>query len=349
MMDVNKYITVADLVKAIQIGQKQDFENIFTSLGATFTGKHVYGFSSGHGALSVLIKARGWKKVGLPSFVCPRLYQAIKSAGAKPVVLDVEAKTFNLSSTSFKKQPDIQAIIVVHTFGVLADIFKIRQVLPKGVEIIEDCAHAIGVGGIGLGDHLLFSLYKQTGNIGGAMLITKTKLEEYPRLSQFDQFFKIAPRLTIFSGLRNYWRSKSNLPVSSDVIEQTFGLSSLVFNLFAVQIPEVLADLPHRRKLITFYRSCLDSRLFTFQEGQENGSGMFFNVLIKSNIPGIRNKILLKLRQNKIFCDRQWYDTMAFSQKTGRDLAEKIINIPLSDRLEKVEFINKVVRENIDG
>lgn len=37
-----------------------------------------------------------------------------------------------------------KAVILVHTFGISADIEPIQKLLKKSIYLIEDCAHAVG-------------------------------------------------------------------------------------------------------------------------------------------------------------------------------------------------------------
>ena len=67
--------------------------------------------------------------------------------GAIPIFADVELKTGSMSAQSIEKvlSPKTKAIIVVHQFGIPADMRAIMQLAEKHqLKVIEDCAQAHG-------------------------------------------------------------------------------------------------------------------------------------------------------------------------------------------------------------
>ncbi len=67
--------------------------------------------------------------------------------GAIPVFADVDPRTGSLKAESVAERvsPNTKAIIVVHQFGIPADMDSILAIAnPKGIRIIEDCAQAHG-------------------------------------------------------------------------------------------------------------------------------------------------------------------------------------------------------------
>jgi dTDP-4-amino-4,6-dideoxygalactose transaminase len=112
----------------------------------------------------------------------------IVRAGAKPVFVDINSKTFNISSEQVKTAitPRTKAVIAVHLYGLPA---RLRVLQPtchaKGVVLIEDCAQALGaevdgkpVGGWGtIGCHSFFPT-KALGGFGdgGACTLNDAEL-----------------------------------------------------------------------------------------------------------------------------------------------------------------------------
>lgn len=86
--------------------------------------------------------------------------------GAIPVFADVLGTTGSLDPASIKQKisPNTKAIIVVHQFGIPADMIAINEIAREfGIKVIEDCAQAHGakVGNFfvgSLGDIGVFSL-----------------------------------------------------------------------------------------------------------------------------------------------------------------------------------------------
>lgn len=99
--------------------------------------------------------------------------EVITAVGAKPVFVDIDAKTFNLDITQLRTAitKRTKAIVPVHLFGQPVDMTALMAIAQeRGVAVIEDCAQSVGaewagqkVGSIG---HIgCFSFYP-TKNLG---------------------------------------------------------------------------------------------------------------------------------------------------------------------------------------
>jgi dTDP-4-amino-4,6-dideoxygalactose transaminase len=143
--------------------------------------------SSGTTALHVMLQAVGIGP-GDKVFVTPYSFiasaNAILYTGAVPVFVDIDAKTFNLShqelEQAVKKHPDAKAVLVVHIFGLPADMLEIAELSRKhNLILLEDCAQAAGAAYRGVkvgnfGKAAAFSFYP-TKNITsgeGGMVVT---------------------------------------------------------------------------------------------------------------------------------------------------------------------------------
>jgi dTDP-4-amino-4,6-dideoxygalactose transaminase len=83
--------------------------------------------------------------------ICPSLTwcataNAALYLGAKPVFCDIDPATMSVTpdTVAAKLTPRTKAVMVVHYGGLAADVAAIRSVLPPGVAIVEDAAHALG-------------------------------------------------------------------------------------------------------------------------------------------------------------------------------------------------------------
>jgi dTDP-4-amino-4,6-dideoxygalactose transaminase len=144
------------------------------------------GVNSGSDALTLGLRALeigpGDEAITTPlTYIAPA--EAVHQVGARIVFADIDSRTFNLSAESVccRITPRTKAIIPVHLFGQAAPLNELMALAgPRGIEIVEDCAQAIGatchgkpVGGFGrLG---CFSFYP-TKNLGadgdGGMVVT---------------------------------------------------------------------------------------------------------------------------------------------------------------------------------
>jgi len=108
---------------------------------------------------------------------------AIRLAGARPVLVDIEPKTYTLDPQRLEEAitDRTRAIIPVHLYGQPADMAPILEVARRrGLRVIEDCAQAHGAMYRGrrvgsFGDLACFSFYP-TKNLGaagdGGMVVT---------------------------------------------------------------------------------------------------------------------------------------------------------------------------------
>jgi dTDP-4-amino-4,6-dideoxygalactose transaminase len=146
--------------------------------------------ASGTDALLLPLKALGLKpgdEVIAPSFTFFATAGAIHNAGGKPVFVEIDADSFNVSPDAIAAAvtPRTRAIVVVHLFGQMAAMEKILPIARKhGLTVIEDGAQAIGARrkidgtwrvACGLGDVGTLSFFpsKNLGAWGdGGMMIT---------------------------------------------------------------------------------------------------------------------------------------------------------------------------------
>jgi perosamine synthetase len=144
--------------------------------------------SSGTAGLHLGLTALGigeGDEVILPSFTFISVANAVLYQRARPVFVDIDPRTLNLTAESVAKAltPKTRAIIVVHTFGCPADLDSIlRLAAAHDVKVVEDACEALGaeyrgsrVGG--LGDFGVFGFYPNkpitTGE--GGMLVTRNR------------------------------------------------------------------------------------------------------------------------------------------------------------------------------
>jgi len=146
--------------------------------------RHAIGVGSGTSALEICLRA---SKIGPGDEVITTAHTAvatvaaIESIGAKPVLVDIEERSFLLDVTQIEKMvsPRTKAIVPVHLYGQPADLSQILVLAQKhGLAVIEDCAQAIGASYKGRfagtwGNLAAFSFYptKNLGAIGDGGLV----------------------------------------------------------------------------------------------------------------------------------------------------------------------------------
>jgi dTDP-4-amino-4,6-dideoxygalactose transaminase len=156
-------------------------------LAAKVGSKAAAALSSGTGAIHLALRAAG---VGEGDIVfCPTLTfsataNPIIYQNAIPVFIDSNYETWNMCpkalEEAFEKYPEVKAVIVVHLYGLSADIDKIVELCKKyNVELIEDAAESLGTYYKGkhtgtFGDYGIFSFNgnKIITTSGGGMLVS---------------------------------------------------------------------------------------------------------------------------------------------------------------------------------
>lgn len=207
-------------------GHVKAFEQWFREYFEVF---YAVSFASARGALIGVLKSAGIQQgdeVILQAFTCVAVPNAAIAVGGKPVYVDIDS-AFTLDVEDFERKitKKTKAIIVQHTFGIAADMKKIRFIAKKhNLFVIEDCAHVIGGMYEGkklgtLGDAAIFSFGRDkafSSVFGGVAITNKEELgkkirqfqktQDYPSIFWIFQqlfhpvaFFLILPLYNFFS------------------------------------------------------------------------------------------------------------------------------------------------------
>ena len=113
---------------------------------------HAAALSSGTAAIHLALKAAGVGKddivicqsLTFSATVNPVIYQ-----NAVPVFVDSDYETWNMSPShlreALEKYPQAKAVLVVHLYGLSANLDEITQICDEyGVTLIEDAAESLG-------------------------------------------------------------------------------------------------------------------------------------------------------------------------------------------------------------
>ena len=157
-------------------------------LAAKVGSKHAAAMTSGTGAIHLALKSAG---VGEGDIVfCPTLTfsataNPIIYQNATPVFIDSDYETWNMDpkalEAAFEKYGDkVKAVLVVHLYGLSADMDKIMEICSRyDVTVIEDAAESLGAyyKGKHTGTFGEFGVFSFNGNkiittSGGGMLVS---------------------------------------------------------------------------------------------------------------------------------------------------------------------------------
>ena len=182
---------IAAVTKALRSGwlttgpQAKQFEADFKKvLGGEV---HCVSVNSATAALHLALEALGIEpgdEVICPTYTFTATAEVIRYLGATPVFIDVDIKTFNITSEAVEAAitENTKAVMPVHFAGLSADLTGIRKVADKhGLFVVDDAAHALPthhdgklVGTFGA-EATAFSFYaNKTMTTGeGGMLVTR--------------------------------------------------------------------------------------------------------------------------------------------------------------------------------
>lgn len=148
--------------------------------------------SNGTAALEIAVRALGIEpgdEVIMPTFTIISCAAAVTKAGAVPVFVDSDLKTWNMNVDEIEAKitDRTKAILVVHIYGLLVELEPVLALAEKyGLKMIEDAAEMLGQTYKGLpcgsfGDLSIFSFYPNkhvTTGEGGMVVMNDAGLAE---------------------------------------------------------------------------------------------------------------------------------------------------------------------------
>jgi dTDP-4-amino-4,6-dideoxygalactose transaminase len=160
------------------------------SLASYLGTKRVYAVNSGRTALYLSLKSLNLKPgtgVIVPAYTCPIVFEVILRLRLKPVLVDVDPKTYNINPELIFNEitPETKVIIPVHLFGRPVEMFQIVEIADRfNLFVIEDVAQALGAKYTGkklgtFGDLAILSFgpgKSITSGEGGALVVNNDEL-----------------------------------------------------------------------------------------------------------------------------------------------------------------------------
>lgn len=174
------------------------------------------GVASGTDALHLALRALGVgedDEVITTPFTFFSTVEAIIYTGAKPVFVDIDARSFNIDAAKIEEKITgrTKAVIPVHMFGHPADMAEIMEIAQRrGLRVVEDCAQAFGasinghrVGGFG--DAGCFSFYpsKNLGACGDAGMVSLRESDTARQIRKLRNHGSITPYIHEFIGFNS--------------------------------------------------------------------------------------------------------------------------------------------------
>ena len=259
--------------------------------------EHSVAVSNGSDALDLSFQALNLTKddeVILPSFSIISCLSSIIRSGAKPVFADVSIETSNITLDEIKRvrTKNTKAVLVVHTYGLPADIDQIKDYCTENsLTLIEDTAEAHGMMFEGkycgsFGDISTFSFYanKHITSGEGGMIMTNSK-KIFQTLQQMRNLDFNNERRFVHN--KFYWNSR---------------LSGLQAALAYSQIKNISKVIYKKQQQAAIYDSLLSqikeiSIPIKSYKGTENNYWVY-GIVLKT--PNLRDKLIENLYNNGV-------------------------------------------------
>lgn len=335
----------------------KEFENKFAGEIGT---KHAIAMNSCTSALFLAVKALGIEgEVIMPSFTFVATANAVVTAGAKPVFVDVEYDTCNMDPACIEGAitGKTEAIMPVHFAGHPCEMTHIVRIAQKhNLAIIEDAAETLGgwchakvAGSFGIGCFSFFPTKNMTTGEGG-MLTTN------------DDNLAAKIRALVGHGLMKtpYERESEKRPWYRQAVwpGYNFRMSDILGALGLEQLKRLPWMTCERRAWVNYMcvglRDVEEIDLPVERKGFRHVFQMF---TIKVKPPVNRDKFVLALREKGVMAmvhfDPPLHHQEIFLQDVRlpvtNKLAETIVTLPLFPGMnqEQADYVVKMVKETI--
>lgn len=241
-------------------------------------------------------------EVIVPAFTWVATANVVLYCGATPVLADVDPRTNNICPQDLARRitANTKAVIVVHLFGLCADMDAIRAVLPAGMPIIEDAACATGASYKGvfagaLGTAAAFSFHPRksiTTGEGGMLTSNDTALMQTAEM--YRNHGASVSEEQRHLGPRPYLLPDFNL------LGFNYRMTDLQGAVGLVQLGKLDKFLAERQQAAEFYREALADlpwlQLPVFPENGQHAWQAFVLMIDENKAPAPRNRLMEQLQ-----------------------------------------------------
>ncbi len=241
-------------------------------------------------------------EVIVPAFTWVATANVVLYCGATPVLADVDPRTNNICPQDLARRitANTKAVIVVHLFGLCADMDAIRAAVPAGMPIIEDAACATGASYKGvfagaLGTAAAFSFHPRksiTTGEGGMLTSNDTALMQTAEM--YRNHGASVSEEQRHLGPRPYLLPDFNL------LGFNYRMTDLQGAVGLVQLGKLDKFLAERQQAAEFYREALADlpwlQLPVFPENGQHAWQAFVLMIDESKAPAPRNRLMEQLQ-----------------------------------------------------
>ena len=280
LLDEADRYALENVLSSAQLAQGQQVQSLEEELGRFLALPPGVATSSGTTALHLALLSLGvgpGDEVLLPSYVCSAVLHSVYHAGAEPVLVDVDPETGNMNPSDLKKRltAKSRAIVVVHLFGLSADL---DGILELALPVIEDCAQSLGA-----------SLEGQMLGTAGAIAICSFYATKLITTGEGGMLLSSDPGLLARArDLRDYDKRESL------AIRFNYKMTDLQAALGRSQLGKLNAFLRQRQALADIYNELLTSAPCALPPSHEGRIFCRYVVSVENNLNGLIQKLLLE-------------------------------------------------------
>ncbi len=342
---------------------KHEFKKIFG------TKSFVLSVNSGRSALYVILKALGIgcaDEVLVQAFTCVSVPNSILWLGATPKYIDID-DSYNMDPEGLGKKitKKTKAIVIQHTFGIPADIEKIKKIADKHkLFLIEDCAHSLGaelnnrkVGTFGDVSFFSFGRDKIISSVFGGMILAnkksiyekvKLELKNVEEPSRYWTFQQLLHPIALFLILPFYnlglgkvlliSLQKVKLLTKAIYDEEKVGgqpaafpkkMSPALAVLAAHQLMKLNKYNNHRKLIYAYYKNNINLDAITFPKVR--GEPVWLRIPVSLS----KSKLVFKKAKQKGVLLGDWYSHIVTPAKDLKLLKYKTGSCPNAEKLAR--------------
>lgn len=289
--------------------------------------------ANGTDALQIAMMALGLKpgdEVIVPAFTYVATAEVISLLHLKPVMVDVDPQTFNLTEEIFARAitANTRAVVPVHLFGQSTDMEGILELAKqKGIYVIEDTAQATGA-------VYTFSDGKQMmagtmGDVGTTSFFPSKNLGCYgDGGAMFTNNDELAAKLRMVA---NHGQSKRYY---HSVIGVNSRLDSIQAAILSIKLKH-LDDFNNARQTVAdkYNAAFLDIDELTTPIKSPNSSHIYHQYTLQV-ANGKRDQLIEHLKVNDIPCNI-YYPVPLYEQEAFKSTGDPIDFLPITDQLCK--------------
>tara|TARA_B110000977_G_scaffold45819_1_gene62267 strand:- start:570 stop:1712 length:1143 start_codon:yes stop_codon:yes gene_type:complete len=327
---------INDVLSSTQFINGEHVKSFQKELANYLGVKHVITCANGTDALQISMMALGLKsgdEVITPSFTYIATAEVIGLLGLKPVFVDCDPKTFNISLEEVEKAitKKTKAIVPVHLFGQSSDMKSIMNLAKKhDLFVIEDNAQAIG------SDYLGFNKPQKTGtigNIGCTSFFPSKNLGCYgdggAMMTNDDE---LAEKLRMIA---NHGQSKRYY---HDMVGCNSRLDNIQAAVLRIKLKELDQYIQNRQKAANYYDQNLkELNQLTLPHRSMESNHVFHQYTLKLN-ENIKRDELIEFLAKKNIPAMVYYPVPAHHQKMFSEIPNSHANMKVTNELSSRVF-----------